>query len=109
MKNIFTIITISKYTFIEIYKSKIMVSLLFTSLALLLISYIASEFTYGVPHKIALDFGLGILSIANLTVAIFMGSQLVSEEISNRTIYMVLSRPVNRWVFLLGRIFGSSQ
>lgn len=106
IKKFSTIFNISKYTFIEIYKSKIMVSLLFTGLALMLISFVASEFTYGVPNKVALDFGLGILSISSLTIAIFMGSQLVSKEIENRTIYMVLSRPVNRWVFLLGRVFG---
>ncbi len=100
------IITVSKYTFIEIYKSKIMMNILLLGVAQLIICFIASEFTYGVRERVTLDFGMGVLSLATCGIAIFMGASLVSKEIDSRTIHMILARPIKRYQFLLGRSLG---
>lgn len=105
MKNIYTI---SKYTFIEVFRSKIVIGLGVLALFLMLICYVASEFAYGAPSKVALDFGLGIMSLSNMIIAIFIGSTLLSKEIENRNLYMILSRPISRTSFLLGKILGLS-
>lgn len=105
MKNI---LTVTKYTFLEVYRSKLMVSLIFIALGLILISYIASEFAYGAPAKVALDVGLGIMSISNVIISIFIGSTLLSKEIEQRTLYMILSRPISRVSFLFGKMLGLS-
>lgn len=97
---------ISKYTFVEIYKSKIMTNVVILGFALALISYVAAEFTYGVPGKVALDFGLGLLTLSSVGISIFLGSSLIAKELEGRTIYMTLSRPVLRFSFLLGRVLG---
>jgi Cu-processing system permease protein len=39
-------------------------------------------------------------------IAIFIGIGLVSKEIEKRTLYTVLSRPVRRWEFVVGKFFG---
>jgi ABC-type transport system involved in multi-copper enzyme maturation permease subunit len=39
-------------------------------------------------------------------IAIFIGIGLVSKEIDKRTLYTVLSRPVRRWEFVVGKFFG---
>ncbi len=106
MKNIFTV---AKYTFIEVYRSKVMMSILFLALGLVLITYIASEFTYGAPAKVALDFGLGITTLSNLGMAIFIGSTLLTKEVEQRTLYMILSKPISRFSFLTGKIVGLSS
>jgi ABC-type transport system involved in multi-copper enzyme maturation permease subunit len=100
---------VSKYTFIEVYRSKVMLSILFITLGLLTVSYVASEFAYGAPAKVALDFGFGLTSISNLIMAIFIGSTLLSKEIENRTLYMILSRPISRTSFMLGKVIGLSS
>jgi ABC-type transport system involved in multi-copper enzyme maturation permease subunit len=102
-KNIFLI---ARYTFVEIYKSKILINIVLIGLAQVIISYVASEFTFGVPQRVALDFGLGTLSLAAVGIAIFMGVNLISKDIENRTIYMVLARPIKRYIFLIGRNVG---
>jgi ABC-2 type transport system permease protein len=99
-------IIISKYTFMDIFKSKIFYVTIVVGLATMLMTYVATEFTYGVPSKVALDFGLGMLSISSLSISIFMGVTLLSKEIESRTLYMVISRPVPRWVFISGKISG---
>lgn len=100
---------VAKYTFIEVYRSKVMISILFIALGLVVVSYIASEFAYGAPTKVALDFGFGLTSISNLIMAIFIGSTLLSKEIENRTLYMILSRPISRTSFMLGKAIGLSS
>jgi ABC-type transport system involved in multi-copper enzyme maturation permease subunit len=41
-----------------------------------------------------------------VVIAIFIGIGLVSKEIEKRTLYTVLSRPVRRWEFIIGKFFG---
>src|SRR5690606_26795267 len=87
-------------------KSKILYNILFLGIGLLVVTYIAQQFTYGAPSRVALDFGIGVLSLSSVGIAIFMGVGLLSKEIENRTVYMIISRPVKRSSFVLGRILG---
>lgn len=100
------LLIISKYTFTDILKSKVFYITIIVGLATMLMTFVATEFTYGVPEKVALDFGLGMLSLSSLAISVFMGSILLSKEIESRTIYMVISRPVPRWVFISGKVLG---
>lgn len=101
-------LVVSKFTFLEVYRSKLMVGLLFLAIGLLIVTSVASEFAYGASAKVALDVGFGIMSLSNIGIAIFIGSTLLSKEIEQRTLYMILSRPISRISFLLGKIFGLS-
>jgi ABC-type transport system involved in multi-copper enzyme maturation permease subunit len=49
---------------------------------------------------------LGIWDFAALFLALFLGAIGLSSELRARTIVNVLSRPVPRWIYLLGRWFG---
>ena len=102
------VMVVARYTSSEIFKSKIVLYFMAFSLGIGALSYIASEFTFGVPHRVALDIGLGLSSSIGIIMAIFLGVSLISKEIENRTIYMILSRPITRFEFLLGKILGIS-
>ena len=99
-------LVVAKYTFSEFLQSKILYNVFFLSLGLLVLTYVASEFTYGVPNKVALDFGLGASSISTLLISVFLGASLIVREVENRTLYMILSRPISRMDFLIGKIVG---
>lgn len=98
--------TISYFTFREIWKSKILLNVVFVGLGLILLTFIATEFTFGVPERVAIDFGMGMLSLSALGISIFLGVGLLSKEIDSRTVYMVISRPVPRYAFIIGKICG---
>lgn len=102
------VLTISKFTFIEIYKSRVMINVLLSGLLLALFCYVVSEFTFGNPAKVALDVGLGFLSLTTKGIALFFGATLLKKEIGSRTIYLILSNPVERSEFLIGKFFGLS-
>lgn len=97
---------VAKYTFKELLKSKILYVSALLGVFIMIVTFVATEFTYGVPEKIALDFGLGMLSYSSLGISLFMGAGLLYKEIDSRTVYMVISRPVPRWVFITGKIIG---
>ena len=103
------LIIVSRYTFVEVYKSKIMLNVLIIGSVIALVSFVAAEFTYGVPGRVALDIGMGLLSMSAVGISVFMGAMLVSKEIDQRTVYMALSRPVGRVSFLAGRVLGMTM
>ncbi len=103
------IFIVAKYTFIDVYRSKVMNSLFFLAAGLVALTYVASEFAYGAPAKIALDFGFGITSIINIMLAIFIGANILSKEIEQKTLYMIISRKISRSSFLIGKILGLSS
>jgi ABC-type transport system involved in multi-copper enzyme maturation permease subunit len=105
MKNLFLI---SRQTFMEIYQSKILMNVLFMGVLLWVVTFVAAEFSYGVADKIALDVGLGCLYLSLIGVAIFMGANLINDEIENRTLYMIICRPVSRSSFFVGKMLGLS-
>jgi ABC-2 type transport system permease protein len=100
---------IAYYTFFEILKSKILINVLILGAIQFILTYVAYSFTYGEPSRIALDFGLGTLALSSVGIAIFIGVGLLSDEIESRTVYMIISRPVKRSHFILGRLLGLSS
>lgn len=53
------------------------------------------------------DFGLSVMSLLLSGLAIFLSSGLISKEIERRTIFLIVSRPVSRTQFVLGRFVGN--
>lgn len=101
-----TLYYVAKQTFQEIYESKVLMNVAFLGVFLFLVTYVVSEFSYGVANKVTLDIGLGALSLSATGIALFLGATLIQKEISNRTLYMIISRPVSRTSFLLGKLLG---
>lgn len=108
MNSIKKVRAISYYTFKEIMKSKILVNVLILGIALVAVTFVAFSFTYGEASRVALDFGLGTLSLSSVAIAIFIGVGLLSDEIESRTVYMIISRPVHRASFIIGKLLGLS-
>lgn len=108
MSEIKKILTISRFTVKEVVQSKILFNVIFLGIFLILITSVAFKFTYGSPSRVALDFGLGTLSLSAIGIALFMGISLISNELESRTIYMILSRPVKRSSFIIGKYLGLS-
>jgi Cu-processing system permease protein len=69
-------------------------------------SYLISQMTAGQDVKIIKDLGLAALSMMGLAIAVFIGIGLVAKEVERKSIYSVLSKPVSREQFVLGKYFG---
>jgi ABC-type transport system involved in multi-copper enzyme maturation permease subunit len=56
--------------------------------------------------KIAADLSLATISFSGLLMIVFIGTNLLSKDIDKRTIYMVISRPISRAQYILGKFLG---
>lgn len=56
--------------------------------------------------KVAADLSLATISFSGLLMVIFIGTNLLSKDIDKRTIYMVISRPISRSQYIVGKFFG---
>lgn len=56
--------------------------------------------------KVAVDMALSTVSFAGLLLVLFVGINLMAKDLDKRTIYMVLSRPISRPQYIVGKFFG---
>jgi ABC-type transport system involved in multi-copper enzyme maturation permease subunit len=69
-------------------------------------SYLISQLTAGQDLKIIKDLGLAALNLLGLLIAVFIGIGLVAKEVDRRSIYTLLSKPLTREQFLIGKYLG---
>jgi ABC-type Na+ efflux pump permease subunit len=63
-------------------------------------------FTLDDDNKLLREVGLSTLFLTSLFIAIFAASGAVGEEIENKTIMTVLTKPVQRPIFILAKFLG---
>jgi ABC-type transport system involved in multi-copper enzyme maturation permease subunit len=57
-------------------------------------------------NLVTTDLVLSLQSVIGVLVAVATGTALVQSEIQQKTLYTVLSRPVERWQFVVGKFLG---
>jgi Cu-processing system permease protein len=70
------------------------------------LSFMLGQLTYAEQSKLTVDFLLGGIEISMILFSIFMGISLFHRELALGSISMVLSKPVSRTSFLLGKYLG---
>ena len=93
-------------TFREAIRDRVLYLLLFFALVMIFTSRIASLLTVGEESKIIIDIGLSAISFFGVLMAVLIGITLVSREIEKKTIHNILSKPIRRYQFLLGKYGG---
>lgn len=92
--------------FRESVRDRVPLAIVGFGILLVLGSYLISQMTAGQDLKIIKDLGLSALNLVGLLIAVFMGIGLVANEVERRSIYSLLSRPVTREQFILGKFCG---
>lgn len=98
--------TIAKNTFIETLRQPVYAIIITAALLLLFVSPSFAMYTMSDDNKLLRELGLSTLFLASLFIAIFSASGAVAEEIENKTIMTVLSKPVQRPIFIIAKFFG---
>jgi len=93
-------------TFREAIRDRILYLLLVFALVMIASARIVSVLTVGDEDKIIKDIGLSAIGLFGTLTAIFVGVGLVFKEIERRTVYTILSKPIRRWQFILGKYLG---
>jgi len=101
------ILVIARTTLGEALRKKILNIFLFGAIAMIIFSVSFAYFSYREELTLIKSMGLGVIAIAGIFIAIIQGINLVPAEVERRTIYTILSKPVRRYEFLLGKYLGS--
>jgi len=102
----FKILAIALNTYREAIRNRILYIFVFFALALMILSGVASTLAIGEHEKIMRDLGLSGISLFGLLIALFVGIGLVYNDIERKTIYTIISKPIDRTTFVLGKYFG---
>ncbi|HEV7676667.1 MAG TPA: ABC transporter permease subunit [Candidatus Angelobacter sp.] len=93
-------------TFREAVRDRVLYNLILFVLLLVASAPLFGQISIGMERLILVNVGLSSISLFGVIIAIFIGIGLVSKEMEKKTLYTILSRPVRRWEFILGKYLG---
>src|SRR5579863_557428 len=97
---------IASNTFREAVRDRVLYNLIAFALLMSGAAILVGQISIDIERLVVINLGLTAVSLFGVVIAIFIGIGLVSKEIDKRTLYTVLSRPVQRWEFIVGKFFG---
>lgn len=104
------LMAIAANTFTETIRQPIYAVLLWAAAGLLILNPSIAAFSLetGGDNKIMIDIGLATLLLYGLMAAVFSAAGVITREIETFTVLTVISKPVSRPVFLVGKYLGVS-
>ena len=98
--------SVALHVFKESVRDRVLFGLVGFAALLIGASYLIGQLTAGQDVKIIKDLGLAAIATYGLFIAVFIGIGLVWKEVERRSIYALLSKPVRRHEFILGKYLG---
>ncbi len=104
----YKLFSLTKNTFVETLRQPIYAVLIVAALFLFFLSPSITMYSMGDDNKLLREIGLSTLFLASLFIGIFSASGAVAKEIEDKTILTVLSKPVQRPIFIIAKFLGVS-
>jgi len=103
MKKLFAI---TLYTFQDAVRNKILYSILFFAVVLILLTVIMGAASLHQDERVVKDVGLFAISLFAHVIAIFLSVTTLYQELQGKTIFTTLSKPVPRPIYFFGKFLG---
>jgi ABC-type transport system involved in multi-copper enzyme maturation permease subunit len=100
------ILAIAFNTFRESVRDKILIGVLSFATLFIVSSIATVNLTIGQFMRLTTDVGLSSIDFFGIILSIFLGISLVYKEIERKTVYTIVSKPIRRSSFLLGKYLG---
>lgn len=100
------VLVVAGSTFREAVRSRTFLGLLAIFAVCVCLSRIVGWVSSTDGDIVTTDLVLSLQALIGVLVAVATGTVLVQSEITNKTLYTVLSRPIARWQFVLGKYLG---
>jgi ABC-type transport system involved in multi-copper enzyme maturation permease subunit len=97
---------ITRNTFREAVRNKILYSLLFFAVIIILSAVAVGRLSLHEEARMTRDIGLFGIDVFGVIIAIFVGVNLLYKELDLKTVYTILPKPIHRWEFVLGKWLG---
>jgi Cu-processing system permease protein len=93
-------------TFREAARIRVLYGMLVIVVGANLIAIVLGEMSIREAARVARDVGLAGISFFGSLTAIFLGVFLLYGEVQRRTIHSIVSKPIERWEFVVGKYVG---
>jgi Cu-processing system permease protein len=100
------ITAIAANVFREVIRDQALYLIGFYALFLVIANRLLPEIAAFTEKKIIFDVGLALIAILGLIIAVFVGTGLVNKEIDQRTVFVLIAKPVSRVEFIVGKHWG---
>lgn len=97
---------VARNTFREAVRDRVLYNLVFFALLMIAAAILVGQISIGIESLVIVSLGLSAISLMGLLMAVFIGVGLVYKEIDKRTLYALLSKPIRRGEFLVGKFTG---
>jgi Cu-processing system permease protein len=97
---------ISLNTFKETVRNHVVYMVLLFVVLLISLSVSFGDWSVFARIQVMEDFGLATMSISGLLLAVFIGVGMLGKEISSKTVYHVVTKPISRHQFIIGKFAG---
>jgi len=97
---------IARATTKEAIRQPVFLLLMALGLILLLLNTFLPFFSMGDDVKMLMDCGLATILICSLLLAVWSASTSIADEIEGKTAMTLLSKPINRRQFIIGKYLG---
>lgn len=96
----------AKITLWEAIRGRALNVLLLFALVMIGTANFFSQLSLDQQIKFVKDFSFGAMTLVGVLIAVVSVAQLLPQEIESRTLFTLLSKPVRRWEFLVGKFLG---
>jgi ABC-type transport system involved in multi-copper enzyme maturation permease subunit len=94
-------------TFRVAVRNKVFLALFFVAIALMAFGLVLGAMSLHHEARVATNLCLFATTVFGAAMGIYMSVSLFYAELEQRTIYTILSKPVSRWQFILGKYLGT--
>jgi ABC-type transport system involved in multi-copper enzyme maturation permease subunit len=101
------ILSIAKTTLGEAVRRRVLLIILLIGIFLLAVAPGLGILSARQERTVLIGMTLGVIQLTSAVIAIVLTVYLIPNEIERRTIYTILSKPVQRWQFLVGKYLGA--
>jgi Cu-processing system permease protein len=93
-------------TFREAARIRVLYGILVLVLGSNLLALLLGQLSLHESGRVARDVGLAGISLFGSLTAIFLGVFLLYTEVQRRTIHAIVTKPISRWEFVVGKYTG---
>jgi ABC-type transport system involved in multi-copper enzyme maturation permease subunit len=99
-------VAIARNTAREALRNKVLYSIVAFAALVVGVAALFGSASIGNQMKFVKDFSLAAISLFGVVIAVTLGVSMLSKELGRRTILNILSKPVARWQFIVGKFAG---
>lgn len=102
------LLAIARNALVEAIRQPVHAVLGCLGLLALIVNVNVAGYTLEDDNKLLVDLGLSTLFLVGLFAAAFCATSVLSREIENKTVLTVISKPIPRWMVVVGKFLGVS-